>query len=765
MDIYYHDILVNEMSAQIFQRPKFSLLRLEQLAFLALALLFFFPVVFQGRVIAPLDILAHLIRPWSDGAGGFGVHNAMVYDAISQYLPYDWTICRSLKEDGFIGWNPYVYGGFAMAENTMQCPGDWHHLLYRWLDFWTAWDLGIVLQFAVAGFGMIAMLKGEKITPIAALFGAVGYAFYSQHTTWIYHRWVLGTSCWFPWMVWAVRRARRKGRWFDPASMAFTALSLRGGSLQTCLYVALVCLALFAGEWWDWFVVRKGKKDGGQESATPLRCSREERPRHRICRLVGFWCALVVGASLLAADVLIDTIPACLAGSRQLADATFVRCLKRIPHFATLLVPSAFGSPQTMDLGKAFGADLFETKFIGVSTIVLAGFAFFKKKAPLVPKICIALVLFVTLTPLVKWFYFRSTVVFALGCAWLAAWAFDNLENVISDKGWKWIARVGAGIVATWTAVGIAVAVAAPKILPRVHGVIEKSIRADKESRRDWLLARADDFVAQFPPWTVHNAIPILLAACGLFAVWKSSRQDCNPKRKKLFATIVILCTFGELFVWSRTWITFSGKPNTDGTLFPVPEWAFGLREEMSDGGFLWIEDREGDFDYMQINAPLGIDIPCLQGYETIKPETLSEPDDKSFDTESFAKRGVSHVLVRPGAVVPNGLSAWTEVVNDDKLHLFRNPAFRSRFVAILESGKEWPLQPKNHTMNSLTFDLPSGVKTMTLAQTWHRNWTAELLHDGIVVEPAVSKNALNGMTVEIPGDIQESGSLTLRFR
>ena len=53
----------------------------------------------------------------------------------------------------------------------------------------------------------------------------------------------------------------------------------------------------------------------------------------------------------------------------------------------------------------------------------------------------------------------------------------------------------------------------------------------------------------------------------------------------------------------------------------------------------------------------------------------------------------------------------------------------------------------------------------MTLAQTWHRNWTAEFSNDGIVVKTVVSKNAINGMTVEIPGDIRAAGSLTLRFR
>ena len=45
----------------------------------------------------------------------------------------------------------------------MLCPGDWHHVLYFFLPFWTAWDPGIILQFFLAGLGMIVFLRSRQV--------------------------------------------------------------------------------------------------------------------------------------------------------------------------------------------------------------------------------------------------------------------------------------------------------------------------------------------------------------------------------------------------------------------------------------------------------------------------------------------------------------------------------------------------------------------------------------------------------------------------
>ena len=133
----------------------------------------------------------------------------------------------------------------------MSCPGDWHHQLYRWLPFWAGWDWGIILQYAIAGLGMFVLLVSLGVPPAYALVGVVAFGFYSQFVLWTYHRWVLGSMCWGPWMVWALLRAAKKGRVFDFPSAVFIALAFRGGHLQACAFVVILAALVFLGLAWE----------------------------------------------------------------------------------------------------------------------------------------------------------------------------------------------------------------------------------------------------------------------------------------------------------------------------------------------------------------------------------------------------------------------------------------------------------------------------------------------------------------------------------
>lgn len=118
----------------------------------ALVLLFFAPAVFGGKVLAPVDCVECLFRPFAVQPME-EVHNQYNVDGASQYLPYSWAMQQSWQSDGYMGWNPYTHNGTSLPENTMLSPGDWHHWLFGFLPFWTAWDAGIWMQFFYSGAG------------------------------------------------------------------------------------------------------------------------------------------------------------------------------------------------------------------------------------------------------------------------------------------------------------------------------------------------------------------------------------------------------------------------------------------------------------------------------------------------------------------------------------------------------------------------------------------------------------------------------------
>ena len=119
---------------------------------------FFAPWWAGSKVLAPLDLVDQLYEPWAAGVTDVHVQNESLSDAVEQYLVYHWVAHQSFREDGYIGWNRFVYCGMPYYAETMALYFDWSMQLHRFFDFWTSWHLGLFLQFSVAMTGMFALL-------------------------------------------------------------------------------------------------------------------------------------------------------------------------------------------------------------------------------------------------------------------------------------------------------------------------------------------------------------------------------------------------------------------------------------------------------------------------------------------------------------------------------------------------------------------------------------------------------------------------------
>ncbi|NIU78486.1 MAG: hypothetical protein GWN71_34495, partial [Gammaproteobacteria bacterium] len=212
-----------------------------------LGVLAFSPWWAGGRVFAPLDLLDGFYQPWAGPSPRASAHNHFTSDAVTNFLVYRRIAEESFAEDGWIGWSDRTYGGRPEHANTMATYGDWTVQLHRYLGFWTAWHLGLLGQFLVAGLGMLVLLRSRGATPLVGALGAVAYGANSQFVLWIYHRWQLGAFAWVPWLVWSIGRYRAGRGWAWPLVPAFMALAFLGGNLQTCGFVALVIGAAWLG--------------------------------------------------------------------------------------------------------------------------------------------------------------------------------------------------------------------------------------------------------------------------------------------------------------------------------------------------------------------------------------------------------------------------------------------------------------------------------------------------------------------------------------
>lgn len=703
---------------------------------LAMILLFFWPVIFQGKVIAPLDILDSLLRPWATTAQ-IDVHNAFTYDAISQYLPYDWSVYQSLRQDGYIGWNPYVHSGSSIVENTMICPGDWRHHLYRFLPFWEAWNLGIFLQFLIAGLGMLMLLRGQKIPAAYALIGVVAYGFYSQFTLWICHRWVLGAMCWAPWVLWALLRARDKGKWVDVLSAVFIALAFRGGHLQSVLFVfLLVSITAFHYALPD--IARK-------------------KPISAFRSLSLFVIAGFLG-TILAADVLIETIPALLEGNKSMTERSPLDALMGIPTLVTSIIPTLMGTPNGLDAMKIFDSTLFSIKFMGGIALLLGSLALFNRSAPSLPKTLFVVGLLLTFTPADKWLYSRFTVIFALGGAWLAAWQLHHFTNITKIDKPKWLSwAIGslAGATAIWLLASSALTIFETPVREKLHAKIQQQLPDNKAGREAWMFRRADEFLARTMIWHPYNLVSIALLGMGLYA---SSCIAARRGKPELWAYVAAISTFGELFLFSSTWITYSDKPNGQ-ELYDVPDWLGVLKTEVADGKVALYS--RADFDYMQLNTPSAYGIRFADGYDTVTPSRITPMPLQDWDAHSFAKVGISHMLVAPG-VDPGSIRGWNKVIERKEFILYGNTQFEGLFTATLSSGERIVVRPNDQSPNRMNFSLPAGTEKLSLLTSYNTGWNFKMPG-----QPwkKVTESIEQGMTVIFDPPIKSgSGEITLQY-
>lgn len=714
-------------------------------AWLAVVALFFAPVLFGGKVLAPLDILDHLMLPWSDGSGGFGVKNAHVYDAISQYIPYDWAVFRSFRETGDIGWNPCEHGGYALLENTMLCPGDWRHHLYRFLDFWTAWDMGIVLQFAIAGLGVLLMLRAEGLPPWAALVAAISFAFYSQHVLWIYHRWVLGATCWLPWVIWAVRRAVRRGRVVDLWSVLFVALAFRGGHLQACLFTASLLGCLFVSDCRD-ALLRSSPLD--------------------VRRVFLTYFATTVITAVFSLNLFANTIPPWMAGCKRMPFRSFSATLRLLPTLATSMFPTLLGTSSTLDGFRTLGSDLFDIKFAGAIPLLLALFALRRSEAPFPAKLLFVVGIVIPFTPLTTWVYSRFSVLFGLGCAWLAAWSLPRLETVVSRRSWRNVAKGFAVVLGLWLVASVSVACCLPELDTMLHRFVEQSMSDGKTIRLPWMLARADSFLRSSLLWRGNHIVNwiSLLAGTVCLSVLSGGKSG-SVQRQLMLRLSVVVCVMVEMLLFFQSWVVFSPRPSGRDAPFETPDWMAEMRRLTEGKGFLHVE--KGAFDSFQLNTPSAYGLRQAEGYETITPRHPAYPPEakRPADATAWAEAGVSHWFSHdPEAPAPG--PGWEPILRHGAFSLFENTSFDSLFHAHLADGRLVPLDNLASRSDERRFVLPSGTRSVTLSESYHPKWRAEIVNGTNLPPVSVQliPSKLRTMQVLLPTPSQEGDTLRLKF-
>jgi hypothetical protein len=414
------------------------------------------------------------------------------------------------------------------------------------------------------------------------------------------------------------------------------------------------------------------------------------------------------------------------------------------------------GTPQSLDLTKQFTLDLFAIKFMGATAVILAALGLLRRDAPILAKCLIIIGILVPFTPADKWLYSRFTVVFALGGAWLATWYIGKIANEPPSRLWKRIAIAASFMIAIWAIGSTAVALNHDAVSSKLNDAVVARLAPEKAAREAWMIVRSENFLQQTMLWHPRNLIFISLIAVGLYAC---SRINNQSNKNAVFSIVIAICTFGEILTFSKTWVTFSKRPEIQA-LYEEPAWATRLRSEIGQGTVLCAVRT--NFDYMQLNTPSAYGIRFAEGYETVTPSRINPYTEPRYDNKRCAQAGISHLIVAPEND-PGSIAGWERVSGSTEYVLYRNPEFKGVATAALESGEVTAVPLSFDTANQRTMILPAGVISISIAESYNAGWKYSL--DGVNWSP-VSKNEINGMTINIPRvTIAGDTMLKLKYR
>lgn len=658
----------------------------------------FTPWLVSGKALAPLDIVDQMFEPWRGLQLHPSVLNHFVSDAVTQYLPYRMVAAGGFAEAGYVGWNPSVFGGAAHYSNTMTLSHDWASQLHRFFGFWTAWHLGHIGRFLIAGFGMVVFLRSCGCGPWVATALGVAYMLNTEFVSWIYHQWAVASFCWMPWFLWVLYGAReRSSRYLAPAAV-FLALALLGATLQHAAFIVIAIGCVWAG----WML------EGQSETSAS---------RNRPSRLQETVILVVVGVlgAALVAFMLEPTITGYLENLRSGHEREGVgykygwsQPFMMALAWPLTLYPFALGSVQTLDLTKALVPSGMAYAFFGTVPMFLAAVGLFSKRVPWAAKLLIAAGLFIPLTPLVGVLYQRVSLLWILGGCWAAGvWLSTASEECVRKvAGWGW--RALAAVLVLWTLASIALVV----------------LRAPLEI---WLVARAQAAAASsqfamFPEWVGMRAAKLidymcvwnpwqLTALAGLaISLWGMMR--CRTELVWPGTALAVGVAL-QLSVFWWQWTTWS----VERDVYEQPELVRILQAEVGTTGRL----AQGGGGPGEMPFPPNTLVPAgvaiTGGYDSIHPDGMRSPTGKPWDFP-----GATHFL---GSVDEEQPVGWQHVWSDGRWVLLRKPEPAVGMVT-LDSGLPVPLRPadfKRGSMNTMEAVVPLGAAKLELFSNWHRGW------------------------------------------
>ncbi|NLE45935.1 MAG: hypothetical protein GX620_14540 [Chloroflexi bacterium] len=251
-------------------------------------------------------------------------------DLANMFLHWSEFAASSVRQGSLPLWNPLLFSGSPFVANPQPAlfyPPMWLTLL---MPVSRALSLVIVLHVWLAGAGTVLWLRSEGMDSVAALFGALTFAFSGYFFVRVRsgHLGVMTTQAWLPLLLWAYKRALDRSSWKTIVAAGLpTGLSILGGHSASLIYVGLALLAYAVFH--AWIAWRNRRRPAA--AARPL----------------ALLAIMTISGLIIAAVQLLPLAELALRSARHaMSDYQFAARFSWPPgYLLTLIIPNFFGEP------------------------------------------------------------------------------------------------------------------------------------------------------------------------------------------------------------------------------------------------------------------------------------------------------------------------------------------------------------------------------------------------------------------------------------
>ncbi len=209
-------------------------------------LLFFYPVILQGKIPIPADTIVGMYHPWRDNiwnnlTSGVPYKNFLITDPVRQQYVWRSLAIEQFKNGQLPVWNPYSFSGTPLLANFQTAAFYPLNIMFFLLPFNLAWTILIMLQPLLSGIFLYLYLCHIKVSKIGSFLGGLTFAFSGFSIAWMEWNTIGHTIAWLPLSLLAIEKIFQGGKRIWPLLFIFSLVSsFFAGHLQVFFYSFLV---------------------------------------------------------------------------------------------------------------------------------------------------------------------------------------------------------------------------------------------------------------------------------------------------------------------------------------------------------------------------------------------------------------------------------------------------------------------------------------------------------------------------------------------